>query len=50
MSYIPNTDSDKKEMLEEIGITSGGVEELLKSIPSKLRAESFDLSMMRFVN
>ncbi|MFH1552871.1 MAG: aminomethyl-transferring glycine dehydrogenase subunit GcvPA [Candidatus Omnitrophota bacterium] len=43
MSYIAHTPQDQKEMLEVIGIKSGNMEELFKSIPSGLRARSFDL-------
>ena len=43
MSYIPNTASQQKEMLEAIGIKSGKMEDLFRGIPDKLRALSFDL-------
>ncbi|MFC1480409.1 aminomethyl-transferring glycine dehydrogenase subunit GcvPA [Candidatus Omnitrophota bacterium] len=43
MSYIAHTPQDKKEMLEAIGIKSGNMDELFKSIPPGLRARSFDL-------
>src|SRR3972149_6432207 len=35
MSYIPNTDADRQEMLKKIGVQS--VEELFSAIPSELR-------------
>jgi glycine dehydrogenase subunit 1 len=44
VSYIPNTAEDKKEMLEAIGIKSGKMDDLFKSIPQDLRARSFDLA------
>ena len=43
MSYVSNTDDDKREMLESLGISSGNIEELFRSIPPELRAKSFDL-------
>jgi len=42
MSYIQNTDADRKEMLERIGVSS--FDELLEPIPEALRMKgSFDL-------
>jgi glycine dehydrogenase subunit 1 len=35
MPYIPNTDKDRKTMLEKIGVT--GFDELLKSVPDNIR-------------
>jgi glycine dehydrogenase subunit 1 len=35
MTYLPNTDQDRREMLKKIGVSS--IEELLKVIPSDLR-------------
>ncbi len=43
MSYVSNTPEDKREMLSCIGIDSGGMEALFRSIPPDLRARSFDL-------
>ncbi len=43
MSYVSNTPEDKREMLSKIGIDSGGMEALFRSIPQDLRARSFDL-------
>ncbi len=41
MSYCPNTEQEKQEMLAAIGVAS--VEELFAAIPAALRATSFDL-------
>jgi len=41
MQYISNTDSDKKEMLKSIGVSSFDV--LIANIPSKLK--NFDLEI-----
>ncbi len=38
MPYIPNTDDDRRVMLQRIGVTN--IEELLKSIPQNLRLKS----------
>lgn len=35
MPYIPNTDEERKQMLEKIGVHS--FEELIQAIPEKLR-------------
>lgn len=43
MGYISHTSQDRREMLEAIGIRSGNMDDLFKSIPSALRARSFDL-------
>ena len=43
MSYVSNTENDKQEMLRSLGITSGKMDELFRSIPPDLRARSFDL-------
>ncbi len=43
MSYVPNTPRDIQVMLDAIGVKSGGIEELFKSISQELRAKSFDL-------
>jgi glycine dehydrogenase subunit 1 len=43
VSYVSNTPEDKREMLSCIGIDSGGMEALFRSIPPDLRARSFDL-------
>jgi glycine dehydrogenase subunit 1 len=43
MGYIPHSKEDRIDMLNEIGISSGNMEELFKGIPRKLRASSFDL-------
>ncbi|MFQ5952289.1 MAG: aminomethyl-transferring glycine dehydrogenase subunit GcvPA [Candidatus Omnitrophota bacterium] len=43
MSYVSNTEKDRKNMLKAAGIKSGNMEELFKSIPDELRARSFDL-------
>lgn len=43
MSYISNTDQDKKEMLEAIGIKSGNIDDLFSGIPDELRAGPLDL-------
>lgn len=47
MSYVPHSEEDRREMLKEIGIKSGNIEELFKGIPSGLRASSFDLPQGR---
>ncbi len=41
MSYVPNCDQDKKEMLKTIGVKS--IEDLFKCIPQELRPRSFDI-------
>jgi len=41
MSYCPNTEQEKQEMLAAIGVSS--VEDLFAAIPAALRATSFDL-------
>lgn len=38
MSFVPNTDDDRKQMLEKIGVTN--FEELIKSIPEEIRIKS----------
>ena len=43
MSYIANTPEDRARMLETIGIPSGNIDELFKSIPKHLRLEKLDL-------
>lgn len=43
MSYVPHSDDVRVEMLKEVGIKSGNMDELFKSIPKSLRAKSFDL-------
>ncbi len=43
MSYIPNSDRDRQEMLKTIGIRSGDIDGLFKCIPEELRTVSFDL-------
>ena len=35
MSFVPNTDADRKEMLERIGVSS--FEELISAIPEEIR-------------
>ncbi len=44
MSFISNTREDTAEMLEKIGIQSGAVDELFRSIPKELRAGPLQLS------
>lgn len=44
MGYIPHSKEDRVEMLKDIGISSGNMEELFKGIPRDLRAASFDLA------
>lgn len=41
MSYCPNTEQEKQEMLAAIGVSS--VESLFSAIPTTLRATSFDI-------
>ncbi|MBD3380121.1 MAG: aminomethyl-transferring glycine dehydrogenase subunit GcvPA [Candidatus Omnitrophica bacterium] len=43
MSYIPHSQKDREEMLREIGISSGNMDELFKGIPEDLRARSFSI-------
>lgn len=43
MSYIPNTDQEKKKMLSEIGVDSGDISRLFEGIPDELKPRSFDL-------
>ena len=43
MNYVPHSTSDQREMLKDIGIGSGNIDELFKGIPKELRALSFDL-------
>ncbi|MCK5450345.1 MAG: aminomethyl-transferring glycine dehydrogenase subunit GcvPA [Candidatus Omnitrophica bacterium] len=47
MSYIPHAKCDQQKMLEEIGISSGNIDELFSGIPEELRALSFDLPQGR---
>jgi glycine dehydrogenase subunit 1 len=44
LSYVSNTEADKREMLRSLGITSGNMDELFRSIPPDLRARSFELA------
>ena len=39
--YLPNTDADRRAMLQEIGVSS--VEELFQDVPEKFRNVSFKL-------
>jgi len=39
--YLPNTDTDRRAMLQEIGVSS--IEELFKDIPEKVRYTHFNL-------
>jgi len=41
MNYVPHTDSERKEMLKTIGVSS--VEDLFRDINPELRTKSFDL-------
>jgi glycine dehydrogenase subunit 1 len=41
MNFVPHTQTDIREMLKAIGVSS--VEELFRDIPPELRAKSFDL-------
>ena len=43
MSYIANTPADQEAMLKQIGISSGKIDDLFRSIPSSLRLEALDL-------
>ena len=43
MTYISNTQDEKLQMLEAIGIKDGDVEKLFKDIPKNLRARSFNI-------
>ncbi len=43
MSYIPHSETERKEMLEEIGCSEEGVEALFRAIPQKLRLKKLDL-------
>ncbi|MBN1868342.1 aminomethyl-transferring glycine dehydrogenase subunit GcvPA [Candidatus Sumerlaeota bacterium] len=43
MTYIPHTPEDQAAMLEAVGIDSGRLDDLFRSIPPELRARSFDL-------
>jgi glycine dehydrogenase subunit 1 len=47
LSYVSNTEEDKREMLHALGISSGNMDELFRSIPPELRAQSFDLPPAR---
>ncbi|TFG63052.1 MAG: aminomethyl-transferring glycine dehydrogenase subunit GcvPA [Spirochaetales bacterium] len=43
MSFISHTPEERASMLAKIGIASGSMEELFRSIPPELRAKSFNL-------
>jgi glycine dehydrogenase subunit 1 len=43
LSYVSNTPKDKQEMLKTVGIASGDMDELFRSIPPDLRARRFNL-------
>ena len=44
MSYIANTPSDQEAMLKQIGISSGKIDDLFKSIPASLRIDALKLA------
>ena len=41
MTYIPNTDEDRKKMLQELELSS--IDELFKNIPEGLRCKGLDI-------
>ena len=43
MSYVSHTPDEKAAMLETVGISTGNMDDLFRSIPPHLRAKSFDL-------
>ena len=43
MTYVPHSDKVREDMLKDIGITSGDMDELFKCIPKNLKAKSFNL-------